>query len=87
MPNFPELEKLIFHYICKTIKLPNNYTSDQGEIELGYLDRIKALERTSYFLVRTLADTYGKEIGTEIYKEIVPYLLEDMRSRDTSEKP
>ena len=87
LPNFPELEKLIFHYICKTIKLPNNYTSDQGEIELGYLDRIKALERTSYFLVRTLADTYGKELGTEIYKEIVPYLLEDMRSRDTSEKP
>jgi hypothetical protein len=87
LPNFPELEKLIFHYICKTIKLPDDYTSNLGEIELGYFDRIKALERVSYFLVKTFTDTYGKEIGTEIYKEIVPYLLEDMRSRDTSEEP
>ncbi len=87
LPNFPELEKLVFYYICKTIKLPENYSSDQGEIELGYFNRIKALERVSYFVVRTFVDTYGKEIGTAIYKEIVPYLLEDMRSRDTSEKP
>jgi len=87
LPNFPDLEKLVFHYICKTIKLPDNYTSDQGEIELGYFDRIKALERTSYFLVKTLADTYGEKIGTEIYKQIVPFLLEEMRSKDTTEKP
>lgn len=87
LPNFPELEKLVFLYQCKTIKLPDKYTSNQGEIELSYFDIFKALERTSYYLVRTLADTYGKEKGTEIYKQIVPYLVEEIKSRDKTEKP
>jgi len=87
LPNFHDLEKLVFLYVCKTIKLPDNYTSDQGEIELNYFDRIKALERTSYYLVKTLADTYGKEKGTEIYKQIVPYLIKKMKSSDKTEKP
>ena len=87
LPNYSELEKLVFLYQCKTIKLPNNYSSDQGEIELRYFDRIKAHERTSYYLVRILADIYGKEKGTEIYKQIVPYIIKDMKSKDKSEKP
>ncbi len=87
LTSFPELEKLVFFYQCKTIKLPDIYTADQGEIELSYFDRIKAHERTSYYLVRTLADIYGKEEGTAIYKQIVPYLVEEMKSRDKSDKP
>jgi len=87
IPNFPDLEKSVFLFVCKSIKLPNNYTSNQGEIELFHFDRIKALERTSYYLVKALADIYGKEEGTRIYKQIVPYLIREMKSKDKTEKP
>ncbi|TET80209.1 MAG: hypothetical protein E3J43_02550 [Candidatus Heimdallarchaeota archaeon] len=87
VPNFPNLEKSVFLYVCKTLKLPETYSSDQGEIELNYFNRIKAHERTSYFLVKTLAETYGKEEGTRIYKQIVPYLIREMKSKDKTEKP
>jgi hypothetical protein len=87
LQNFPDLEKLIFLYICKTLKLPSNYASDQGEIELGYIDWFKALRRIPYYLVRTLTETYGKEKGIEIYKQIVPIFLKELKSKNESEKP
>jgi hypothetical protein len=87
LQNYPELEKLIFLYICKTLRLPENYVSDQGEIELGYFDWFKALRRPSYYLVRTLADIYGKEKGIEIYKQIVPYYIEEIKSKNDRKKP
>ncbi len=87
LPSFPELEKSVFYYTCKTINLPHSYKSEQGEIELTYFDRIKAGERIAYYLVRILADIYGKEEGTKIYKQIVPYLVKERKSQDTEEKP
>jgi len=86
-PNFPGLEKLIFLFACKTVNLPENYMNEQGEIESPYFDQRKTGERISYLLVRTLVDTYGKEEGTEIYKQIVPNLIREMRSEVVSEKP
>ena len=85
--NFPELEKLIFLFACKTLELPENYVNEQGEIESPYFDQRKTGERISYYMVRTLADTYGKEEGTEIYKQIVPKLIKEWKSKMTSEQP
>ncbi|MFW9853342.1 MAG: hypothetical protein ACFFDS_10375 [Candidatus Thorarchaeota archaeon] len=87
LPNFPELEKLVFLFVCKTINLPENYVNEQGEIETIYFDLRKAIERTSYYLVRTLADIYGKEEGTEIYKQIAPNILNEYISKAEREKP
>jgi len=87
LPNFPDLEKLVFLFVCKTINLPENYVHEQGEIESIYFDLRKTSERISYHLVRTLVDTYGKEEGTEIYKQIVPNLIRELRSKVESEKP
>ncbi len=87
LQNFPNLEKLIFLYICKTLRLPGSYASVQGEIELSFIDWFKALRRIPYYLVRTLADTYGKEKGIEIYKQIVPYYLKELKSKNENEKP
>ncbi|MHA1954296.1 MAG: hypothetical protein ACW96U_10160, partial [Candidatus Heimdallarchaeaceae archaeon] len=66
---------------------PENYKNDQREIEVPYFDLRKAGERISYYLVRTLVDTYGKEEGTEIYKQIAPELIKEYRSKVQSEKP
>ncbi len=87
LPIFPDFEKLVFLYACKTINLPENYLNNQGEIEVPYFDLRKAGERISYYLVRTLVDTYGKEDGTEIYKQIAPNLIREYRSKVQSEKP
>ncbi len=85
--NFPELEKSVFLYICKTLQLPEDYTTNQGEVELLFYARIKAGEAVSYYLVRTFIDIYGKEEGTKIYKQIVPHLIREMKERENSEEP
>lgn len=85
--NFPELEKLVFLYICKTISLPEDYKTELGEIETVYFDLRKTGERISYYLVRSLIDTYGKEEGTEIFKQIAPELIKEYRSKIQSEEP
>ena len=86
LPNFPDLEKLVFLFVCKTIDLPADYVNEQGEIESLSFDLRKAGERTSYYLVRTLVDIYGKEEGTEIYKQIAPEIIKEYRSKDQSEE-
>ncbi len=85
--NYPKLEKLIFLYTCIILEVPVEYESGQGEIELGFFDWIKVLRRVPYYLVRTLVDIYGKQKGTEIYKEIVPLHLDDLLSKGKSEEP
>ncbi len=85
--NFPGLEKLIFLFVCKTVKLLENYVNELGEIESPYFDQRKTGEQISYFFVRTLVDTYGKEEGTEIYKQIVPKIIKEWRSEVVSEQP
>ena len=87
LQNFPELEKLIVLFACKTLELPEDYVNKQGEIESPYFDQRKTGERISYFMVRTLVDTYGKEEGTGIYKQIVPRLIKAWRSKMSSEQP
>jgi hypothetical protein len=87
LPNFPELETSVFLYICKTLKVPQNYTPDQGEIELLYYDRIKAVESLTYHIVKTFTDVYGREEGIEIYKEIVPFFIRDMKQENPEDLP
>ena len=87
LQNYPDLEKLIFHYTCKTLEIPDEYRSNQGEIELGFFDWIKVLRRIPYFLVRVIADIYGQEKGVEIYKEIVPLHLAELKSKGKREEP
>ncbi len=87
LPNFPDFEKLVFLFVCKTLDLPEDYVNEQGEIESLYFNLRKAAERTSYYLVRTLVDIYGKEEGTEIYKQIAPMIIREYRSKDETEKP
>jgi hypothetical protein len=85
--NFPELERLIFLYTCKTIELPENYVSEKGEIESNYFNLRKSGERVSYYLVRSLADIYGKDKGIEIYKQIAPLLIKEYRAKMKQEEP
>ncbi|MCG3227590.1 MAG: hypothetical protein H7645_11790 [Candidatus Heimdallarchaeota archaeon] len=85
--NFQDLEKAVFLWICKTLKLPNNYNSEQGEIELMYFDWIKSGERLSYHRVKTFVELYGEEIGTEIYKQIIPDIIKELKSRYKREQP
>ncbi len=87
LPNFPDLEESVFQYICKTINLPTDYKSENGEIELSFYDRVKAGETVSYYLVRTLADIYGKQEGTKIYKQIVPLMIKERRRNEKEERP
>ena len=87
LTNYPELEQQIFLYTVKTLQLPKEYESKQGEIELGYFDWIKAFRRVAYFLVRVLADIYGKEEGTAIYKQIVPIFLQEIKTKNPVEQP
>jgi hypothetical protein len=84
---FPELEKSVFHWICKTLKLPETYHSDQGAIELVYFDDIKSKERLSYHRVKTFVDIYGKEEGTEIYKQVLQGVIKDLKSKYMPPKP
>lgn len=85
--NFPDLERLIFLYACMTVDLPEDYVNEQGEIEAPYFDLRKTGERISYYIVRTLVDTYGKEEGTEIYKQIAPEIIREYRAKDQPEEP
>ncbi len=87
VPDYPELEESVYHYMCKTLKLPANYKSEQGKITLSFYDRIKAGETISYYLVRSFIDIYGKKEGTEIYKQIVPHLLKERKVREKQEEP
>ncbi len=87
LPNFPDFEKLVFLFVCKTINLPENYVNEQGEIETIYFDLRKTSERISYYLVRTLVDIYGKEEGTELYKQIAPNIIKEYISKAEREKP
>jgi hypothetical protein len=87
LPNYPDLEKLVFLFVCKTINLPENYTHEKGEIESNYFNQRKAGERTSYYLVRNLADIYGKEEGSELYKQIAPKLIQEYISKAEAAKP
>jgi hypothetical protein len=87
LKNFPDLERLIFLYSCKTVKLPEDYVKEQEEIKLPYFDIRKTAERISYYLVKSLADIYGKEEGTKIYKKIAPLLLKEYRAKIKSDEP
>ena len=87
LQNIPDLERLIFLYVCMTVDLPEDYMNEQGEIEVPYFDLRKTGERISYYLVRTLVDTYGKEEGTEIYKQIAPELIREFRAKEKPEEP
>ncbi|NPD88611.1 MAG: hypothetical protein HGN29_07795 [Asgard group archaeon] len=87
LPNFPQLEKAIFYWSCKTLKLPDNYKSDQGEIELVFFDEIKSNERLSYHRVKTFVEIYGEDLGTELYKQIVPEVVKALKSKYLGEKP
>ena len=85
--NFPELENVVFLFICKTLQLPAEYSTDKGEVELLFIDRMKVGEHVSYYCVKTFVDIYGREEGTKIYKQIVPKLIREMREKDKTEKP
>jgi hypothetical protein len=85
--NFPELEKVVFLFICKTLQLPKDYLPNMGEIELLFYDRMKVGEHVSYYCVKTFVDIYGREEGTEIYKQIVPKLLREMKEKSKQEQP
>jgi len=87
IPNYPELEESVYHYMCKILKLPENYKHEQGKITLSFYDRIKAGETISYYLVSSFIDIYGKKEGIEIYKQIVPHLIEERRAREKQEEP
>ncbi|MHA1200745.1 MAG: hypothetical protein ACTSQF_15605 [Candidatus Heimdallarchaeaceae archaeon] len=69
------------------MNLPQDYTSDDGKVELLFYNRIKVGEAVSYYLVRTFVDVYGREEGTEIYKQIVPYLIRERKENDPEELP
>ena len=87
LPNFPDLERHLFLYICKTLKLPQDYTPDQGEIELVFFDRLKAGEVVSFQCVKTFVDVYGREEGIEVYKQIVPHINRKRNEDNPEELP
>jgi len=87
LPNFPDLEKYVFLYTCKTLEIPEDYTPEQGEIELLFFNRIKAVETVTYHIVKSFTDVYGREDGIELYKELVPYFVRDMKKKNPEKLP
>ncbi|MHA1954297.1 MAG: hypothetical protein ACW96U_10165 [Candidatus Heimdallarchaeaceae archaeon] len=87
LPSFPELEKTIFLWVCKTLKIPDAYHSEQGEIELVYFDEIKSNERLSYHRVKTFTEMYDKEKGIKIYKQVLPGVIKALKSKYMPPKP
>ena len=84
--NFPDLEKIVFQFICKTLQLPSDYTADMGEVELLSYDSVKVGQHVSYYCVKTFVDVYGRDEGTAIYKQIVPKLVKEIKANIDSER-
>ncbi|NPD88612.1 MAG: hypothetical protein HGN29_07800 [Asgard group archaeon] len=87
LSDFPDFEKTVFLWICKTLKIPDTYHSEKGAIELVYFDEIKSKARLPYYRVKTFAEMYGKEEGIEIYKQVVQEVIKALKSKYMPPKP
>lgn len=84
---YPELEKAIIHFICKLLEIPEGLETTKSEIELLYFNIRKAESYLSYYRVKAIEDILGKAEGTKLYKQIVEYLIKEMKEQDSREKP
>jgi len=84
---YSELEEVIIYFISKFLELPKDLEKTEEEMEVIYFNQRKAESYLSYYRVKAIEDILGKEEGTKLYKQIVEYLIKEMKEQDTREKP
>ncbi|NHJ31583.1 MAG: hypothetical protein FK732_01855 [Asgard group archaeon] len=84
---YPELEKAINNFMFKILKLPTSINSLTEEIKIRYFDIRRAGSHLSYYRVKAIEDVFGKEEASQLYKEIVGYLINEQKEQNPPEIP
>lgn len=87
LKKYPGLEKVIGNFILKLLELPEGFDSAEEEIEIRYFNIRKASCHLSYYRVKAIEDILGKDEATELYKEIVKYLIKERKEQNPPEIP
>ncbi len=87
LQNYPELEEAMINFICKLLELPEDLGTSKEEFNILYFNIRKAEGHLSYYRVKAIEDLLGKEECTKVYKQVVEYLIKEMKEHDTREKP
>ena len=82
LKEYPELETTIINFLCKLLELPEDLNSIEKKISLRYFNIAKGSRHLSYYRVKAIEDLFGREEATELYKEIVGYLIEEEKERN-----
>lgn len=87
LQNYPEIEEAIINFTCKLLNLSEDLNALDNEIEVLYFNMRKAELHLSYYRVKAIEDILDKVDAIKLYKEIVGYLIKEMKERNPIIKP
>ncbi|NPD88610.1 MAG: hypothetical protein HGN29_07790 [Asgard group archaeon] len=85
--NYPEMEETIINFIWKILDIPKDFDTLNEKFNLLYFNIRKAERHLSYYRVKAIEDLLGKEECIKVYKNIVEYLIKEMKEQESREQP
>ncbi|HUT79796.1 MAG TPA: L-2-amino-thiazoline-4-carboxylic acid hydrolase [Candidatus Bathyarchaeia archaeon] len=78
----PQLKAIIREFILKHLNPIHQCSENPEEFIVHSLNKAKALERASYYRLKTLTEMLGKDKGIELYTKILTRIVQDMRKKN-----
>ncbi|MCG3227592.1 MAG: hypothetical protein H7645_11800 [Candidatus Heimdallarchaeota archaeon] len=85
--NYPKIKETILNFICKKLDLPKDLDTIDKKINLLYFNIRKAEGHLSYCRVKAIEDLLGKEECSQIYKQIVEFLINEIKEQESRDQP